>query len=313
MGWDENYNPSLNLLFSILNTMHNWLCSSEDNVVVVHSMNGKGRAGTVIVCYLLYIGMFKEVEEALEYFKMKRTNIANVEKGLFAGIDSPSQLTYIDYFFKFITGVMIPRALLEASPTVLNSINLRNVPFSIASHLENEKLSIEVYQMITPSRNDTKLVPLLICKKISSKESRGELLMVFRCNLQLCGDIVVVCKINNTFFAEEVFRFAFHTAFIDNCKLKKNKQDMDSAKHSNVLGNNFSVELIFDLKICKEKLQNNDIPTSYETDMETLADEIEKSNIKMQDNLTQLLAKCNTSVLHKENATILSNHEVVLK
>lgn len=64
--------------------MHDYLQEDPKNVAVVHCVGGKGRTGTVIVCYLVYIGMFQTVKEAMEYFTQKRSSTNN-------GVKQPSQ------------------------------------------------------------------------------------------------------------------------------------------------------------------------------------------------------------------------------
>lgn len=42
MGWPDHHNPPLDLLFSIMKTMHAWLSSDKNNVVIVHCL-GKNK------------------------------------------------------------------------------------------------------------------------------------------------------------------------------------------------------------------------------------------------------------------------------
>ena len=61
------------MLFKIILSIDNWLRACEDNVAVVHCVGGKGRTGTVIACYLLYCGMFKEIPEITQYINYELT------------------------------------------------------------------------------------------------------------------------------------------------------------------------------------------------------------------------------------------------
>jgi phosphatidylinositol-3,4,5-trisphosphate 3-phosphatase/dual-specificity protein phosphatase PTEN len=71
--------------------MDNFLKESPDNVVAVNCRAGKGRTGTVICCYLLYCGRFKNPDEVFTYYAKKRFNIGE-------GVTQPSQKRYVYYF-----------------------------------------------------------------------------------------------------------------------------------------------------------------------------------------------------------------------
>lgn len=98
-GFPDHHNPPLDLLFEIVLSMARWTQACSGNVAVVHCkvatanvgknsshflQGGKGRTGTVIACYLNFIGLFSDPLEALEFFGAKRSII---EKG----VTQPSQ------------------------------------------------------------------------------------------------------------------------------------------------------------------------------------------------------------------------------
>ena len=64
MGFPDHHAPPLDVLWTICHSMHSWLQSSENNVVVVHCRAGKGRTGVVIAGYLLFSGVCQSAEEA---------------------------------------------------------------------------------------------------------------------------------------------------------------------------------------------------------------------------------------------------------
>lgn len=57
---------------------------------------GKGRTGTVICCYLYFIGLFQDSSEAMEYFAQKRSKIEN-------GVRQPSQRRLVCIFVLLIS------------------------------------------------------------------------------------------------------------------------------------------------------------------------------------------------------------------
>ena len=92
----DHHAPSLNSLFEICYEIHKYLTSDISNVVVVNCRAGKGRAGTVICCYLLYSGRFRSPDEAFTYYSLKR-----FYKG--ECITQPSQRRYVEYFYSLLT------------------------------------------------------------------------------------------------------------------------------------------------------------------------------------------------------------------
>jgi len=311
MGWPDNHNPPLDLLFTIIKTMHAWLSSSADNVVAVHCLAGKGRTGTVIVCYLLYIGMFKTVREALEYFAMKRTDIMSVDVGSLAGVDSPSQMVYINYFYDIITGKVDHSAVIRSPPIFLQRITLHNIPPVLSSQILSEKFSIEVCQMTTLGPNNTRLIPLMTFKKLFQIETRKENSVSFKCDLEMHRDIVTVCKVFNTLGVDEIFRFAFHTGFIKDKVLKKMKDDMDVVRNNTSFSNDFSVELQFILP--------SDSSSDHRERSKSLNDMPDKNKQSVEPSCTpgdiildSIVSHLLSTTQRNKNIKILPNHEVIV-
>lgn len=65
-------------MFKICSSIENWLLADENNLAAIHCLTGKGRTGTVIACYLAWIGQFPNAMESLEYVAEKRNT--SVEK-----------------------------------------------------------------------------------------------------------------------------------------------------------------------------------------------------------------------------------------
>jgi hypothetical protein len=53
--------------------IYKFLLKDEKNVVVVHCLAGKGRTGTAICCFLLFCCRFKNSQDALLYYALKRS------------------------------------------------------------------------------------------------------------------------------------------------------------------------------------------------------------------------------------------------
>ena len=72
-----------------------YLSTNPGGVAAIHCKAGKGRTGVMIVCYLVFSGLCKTIEEALKHYAKQRT-INN------KGVTIPSQIRYIKYFESFL-------------------------------------------------------------------------------------------------------------------------------------------------------------------------------------------------------------------
>ena len=89
-----NHKPCELLTFSriILETAKILLTHSEDWVVVVHCLGGKGRTGSLINCLLWLSGLFESMEQANSYYLSKRK----------VNVTYPSQIRYMKLFAEFM-------------------------------------------------------------------------------------------------------------------------------------------------------------------------------------------------------------------
>jgi phosphatidylinositol-3,4,5-trisphosphate 3-phosphatase/dual-specificity protein phosphatase PTEN len=58
--WEDHKTPSFDLLFIICQQVAVFLTGDDERVAVFHCNHGKGRTGTIICCFLMYIGIFKD-------------------------------------------------------------------------------------------------------------------------------------------------------------------------------------------------------------------------------------------------------------
>ncbi|KAI3813233.1 hypothetical protein L1987_17952 [Smallanthus sonchifolius] len=80
--FDDNHVPPLQMVKEFCESVHSWLSSDTNNIVVIHCMAGKGRTGLMVCSYLVYTGM--SAEEALQ-------------------VTIPSQRRYVDYWQKSLS------------------------------------------------------------------------------------------------------------------------------------------------------------------------------------------------------------------
>ena len=83
--------PPLNLMRPFCEDAKQFLDEDENNIIAVHCKAGKGRTGTLICCLLMYMNIFDNFDECLQYYGMMR-----VENG--KGVTIPSQIRYVKYF-----------------------------------------------------------------------------------------------------------------------------------------------------------------------------------------------------------------------
>ena len=88
--------PSIADLIRLVCDIEEWLAADAENVAAVHCRGGKGRTGSAVVAYLLYSRLVHSVDEGLLLFASRRTNAR--KKGKLQGVDTPSQVRYMQYF-----------------------------------------------------------------------------------------------------------------------------------------------------------------------------------------------------------------------
>ena len=91
-----DHNPcSVKLILEFCVDICLFLILNLDSVAAVHCKAGKGRTGVMICCYLVFSGLCKSTDEALNYYAVMRTT--NMK-----GVTNPSHQRYIRYFETFL-------------------------------------------------------------------------------------------------------------------------------------------------------------------------------------------------------------------
>ena len=84
------------MLFVICDTIAKYLVDEPEGVAVIHCNHGKGRTGTIISCFLLFMELFPTSGEAMKYYSDKRFQ----KEG--HGVTQPGQISYVQYFNKLL-------------------------------------------------------------------------------------------------------------------------------------------------------------------------------------------------------------------
>jgi len=241
--------------------MDSWLKADPQNVAAVHCLAGKGRTGTVIAAYLLYVGLISDPIEALAYFAKKRSyereppkykSVAPNEQIPYilslGGVNSPSQIRYVQYFHHVLTN---NNSIPENKLLHLRKIFIHGLSPVMRKQVLDNQLVINIYEMVSTGPNTVVKRLLFTTNNFDRVGHLNPLdeIISFTCNLDLRGDILITCHNPNTLRDEKVFRFAFHTGFVPGENvLRLRKCDMDEACHNktNYITNNFMIDLMFD-------------------------------------------------------------------
>lgn len=86
----DHHAPPIPLMLKIIKSATDWLNADPKNIVAVHCLAGMGRTGTVISGIMLFMGLHKTAEEALQHFM-------NIRTGGDRGVKNPCQIRYVRY------------------------------------------------------------------------------------------------------------------------------------------------------------------------------------------------------------------------
>lgn len=90
--------PSLLGLLRLCTVLDAFLKADPGHLVAVHSKNGQGRVGLVIIALLLHRGVYQTVVDAVEYFEHHRVHPEAKIGGSTQTLDCASQRRFLDYF-----------------------------------------------------------------------------------------------------------------------------------------------------------------------------------------------------------------------
>lgn len=198
----DHHAPSLESLFDLCYEIHKYLLSDMSNVIVVNCKAGKGRAGTVICCYLLYTGRFKTPDEAFTYYSMKR-----FYKG--EGVTQPSQRRYVEYFYT----LLCKQKRFFPYKIKIKSIEIKNFdktnkndqyisPFCDFYYNNSDKVTSTTKENYF-NQNKVKVKNDTAC--ITDKKF----------SYFVAGDITIKISINEVLFVKKLGKISFNTAFLD--------------------------------------------------------------------------------------------------
>lgn len=95
----------------------------KDGVVAVHCNHGKGRTGTAIISFILYMGLYEKAQDALTFYNCRRFISNNY------GVDQPCQTRYLTYVERIKKMPVISKHLIAYQLTVARQKGLTNKYF----------------------------------------------------------------------------------------------------------------------------------------------------------------------------------------
>ena len=199
----DHHAPSLSSLFEICKEVHNYLLADISNVVVVNCRAGKGRAGTVICCYLLYSGRFKNPDEAFTYYSLKR-----FYKG--EGITQPRQRRYVEYFY----GLLTKNKRYFPLRIKINSILIKN--FDKTNRI-GQYISpyCDFYNNNSDEITSTTRENYFNNRTVLVTSDNTACITDEKFSYIVAGDFTIKIAINDMLFIKKLGKISFNTAFLD--------------------------------------------------------------------------------------------------
>jgi hypothetical protein len=203
-------------------------------ILTGNCMGGKGRTGTIIICYLFFSQMkhFGTIEAARQLFARKRSAI---EKG----IVQPSQIRYVQYFSDILDGTadIVPRAL------TLESMRMQRLPEKLRGSA-TERLEIEIYDYTTTASVLPEDKPLWASYWPAEEgkyayDAEADIATV-RLDLAMSGDILIKGCVEKGKKYKPIFLCTINTSFVDTSAGKRTlrfmRKDLDLAFKDKKMG-----------------------------------------------------------------------------
>jgi len=249
----EDHNaPALQMIEDSMSDMARWLDDHPKNVVAIHCKAGKGRTGIMVCCLLYWRGYFQTMEQALEFYARMRTDDMD-------GVTIPSQRRFVLYFEQWRTR---PGCCLELAPDGPPALRLKHIRMEPAPKNVSPR---DTYFVITQGGgrcwrgerlNDSR--ELQIKSQISGLGLKGrapslewDWSQLSKAPLDLPRGGVVRGDIRVEVMQKDkrVFRFWFHSAFVEGGKLTLSKGELDGPhkdRKCKQYEDGFHTELFFD-------------------------------------------------------------------
>ncbi|KAG1682522.1 Cyclin-G-associated kinase [Nymphon striatum] len=292
-GWSSKKAPPLANLFSLCQSMFTWLKQNNENICVIHCLDGKASSAVLVCAFLAYCHFFASPEGGLQMFAVKRCPAGLV----------PSQLRYIQYICDMVNPEkpIIP----HRRNVMLSSVTMRPValftklkdgcrPFAEVYLGEDRILSI----LIWPIEKVT--IPLNV-------GAHGDVgICVYHARSTFGG------KVQGKLTAIKICQFQFYTGFIQpgETSLTLTRRDLDGIEEVDRYPDGFTVTLNIIVSENERPRVSSDRPNPWEQSCPTdvkpdliFSSQEEKQNVLQQFGYLTKERKIKTSYTDQDAAS----------
>ncbi len=262
------------MLFNICTSIESWLAADEENVALVHCLNGMGRTAIIISCFLAWAGHIPSPQYGLEW-------VADCKGIPVDKLTVPSQRRYLQYFSDVLDGqgpsdqtLILKHVIMNSVPNFFEMPNLNGrqqttgenqqqqqpicrpylqlfkdgtLLFSSAPSIEEARRTNnndEVKQKERTGSSQDHQPAQRVAQPQWIYKSDGSI--SFRMDFPLCGNILLRGRhVESSGRRVSMFRSAFHTGYISNGVLRLTKSELDGANVDPRFDEDFFIDLVF--------------------------------------------------------------------
>jgi len=227
--FDDHNAPPFVLMQPFCEDVHAYLSEDPSNIALIHCKAGKGRTGVMICAYLLHCGMWKDTQDALNFYGHARTKNGK-------GVTIPSQIRFVHYYGKYLRDGLVYRPV----TLVFKTIRLVGIPNF------NRGTCVPFFTL----RQGPEQVLIYKSKVYEGiGKDQGEAVLVLEPPSPVCGDVKVEFFHKTSGGKDKMFNIWFNTFFIESGKMTAEKITIDKAnkdKKHKVYPESFSVAFDFE-------------------------------------------------------------------
>ena len=107
----------------------------------MHCNHGKGRTGTAIIAFMLYVGLHHKAEEALAFYNSRRFSSQDY------GVDQPCQTRYLRFMEQLLRKQKLPKRMIAYRLVSVNQYGLPDKYFITVRKARSEEVLIPKFNV----------------------------------------------------------------------------------------------------------------------------------------------------------------------